>query len=356
MLERQYLNLISGQSHGPVAVGLRGLLAVAEVPYRTLMRFRNARYDSNPVASIGLGRPTVSVGNLTAGGTGKTPVVQWLASELRSARHQPAVLMRGYRKAGAHVSDEQVMLQQLLPRVPIEANPDRIAGAAAILARYPQTTCFILDDGFQHRRAKRDFDLLLVHAGQPFGFNHVHPRGLLREPLTGLQRASAILMTHASEVPPDQLLQTQGIIRQYTAAPIFHCDHVNRELLSADGTEHRELSDLATRPFMLFTGIGQPQTLAASLRRFTSYKTDRFFNDHHHYTPSDLRCIIAAAREAGANTLVTTEKDWAKLHPLWLHTPDFPPLYRLALQVRFWENEQRPLTTCITNALRGKPD
>ena len=354
VLEQAYLNIISGRSRNPLAAIARGMLSAAQIPYRALMQARNRLYDTRPLRSIDLGRPTVSVGNITAGGTGKTPVVQWLASALGAAGQTPAVLMRGYKKAGAAISDEQVMLVNLLPDIWIEADPDRIAAARRVLVGQPKTTCFILDDGFQHRRARRNFDLVLIHAGEPFGFGHVHPRGLLREPLAGLNRATAILITHASEVGPEQLLETQQTLRQHTAAPIFHCDHVTDRIISADESETRELSDLAHLPFLLVTGIGQPQTLGASLRRFpAAYKAERFYDDHHHYTVADVDAIRASCRQSDAEIVVTTEKDWVKLEPLWLARPAMPPLYRLCLNMRFWEGEEAPLLSMLLSRMSG---
>jgi tetraacyldisaccharide 4'-kinase len=354
VLEKRYLDLIAGRSNGPLASATRGMLAAAEMPYAWIMQLRNRRYDA-PSRTFDLGRPTVSVGNITAGGTGKTPVVHWLASRLLEQGQRPAVLMRGYRKAGATGSDEQRMLQTLLPAVPVEANPDRIAGARDLLARADQTTCFILDDGFQHRRARRNVDLVLIHAAEPFGFGHVHPRGLLREPLGGLRRASAILLTHASEPSPEAVLRTQEIIGQYSSAPVFHCDHVNLTLRPADDGRSVELSDLAKMPFVLFAGIGQPQTLAGSLRRFAlSYRGERFFDDHHHYTEADLVGLAELCRASRAEALVTTEKDFAKLQELIAKVPQLPPIFRLQLQIRFWEHEEFALLEMITAALGEK--
>lgn len=348
MTEQAYLNLISGKTRGPLAAVARGVLRLAEVPYSLVMRQRNRRYDRRPPDRDE--PPTISVGNITAGGTGKTPVVQWLADQLQYAGHYPAILTRGYTKSGSTLSDEATMLHNLLPYVPVIAHPDRMEGATIAMVEQPETTCFVLDDGFQHRRFPRNFDLVLINATEPFGFGHVHPRGLLREPLCGLKRASAILITHASEVSPATLLHTQDTIRQYTSAPIFHCDHLNTCIVSADNRTTRELSDLATIPFILFTGIGHPQSLCASLRRFASaYKADHLFDDHHPYTSADVSMLDGLRHRSAAQILLTTEKDWAKLKPIW--PADDPYLYRLQLSIRFWENEQEPFLHLISKAI-----
>lgn len=349
--EHAYLRLISGESRGPLAGAGRVVLRGAETPYRWMMRARNKLYDCQPSRVRSLGRPTISVGNITAGGTGKTPVVVWLAERLAAEGYRPAVLLRGYRKRGSIFSDEAEMLSELLPGVPVQADPDRVAGAQAVLARHGQTDCFILDDGFQHRRAGRSFDLVLIHAGEPFGFGHVHPRGLLREPLDGLARAGAILITHASEVGAETLLKTQQVIAKYTDAPVFHCDHVNSGIVSPDGGTSRELSDLAMMPFYLMAGIGQPRPLAESLMRFASYRGEKFFDDHHCYQAEELQDLNRSAQDAGAKALLTTEKDWAKLAPLYRGQSGLLPLYRLRLEIRIWESEQPILWKLISTAM-----
>lgn len=350
-MEQRYLKVIAGASGAPLHTLARGMLGIAELPYSAIMRLRNAAYDSGTKPAHELGRPTISVGNITAGGTGKTPVVAWLAEMLETAGITPAVLMRGYRKSRAVHSDEQMLLGSQLPRVIVEANPNRVEGAAAAITRDDTIGCFVLDDGFQHRRVRRQFDLVLINATEPFGFGHVHPRGLLREPLSGLSRASAMLITHASEVPPETLLKTQEQIRRFTRAPMFHCDHLNAEIAGSGG-ETRELSDLAMIPFMLFTGIGHPQPLANSLRRFASaYKGERFYDDHHHYVNADVAALVADAQACGAKALLTTEKDWVKLQSLWQASPIGVPLYRLRLCIRFWENEEHSLAALIRTAI-----
>ena len=353
VLEEIYLNIIAGRSRNPLAAAVRGGLALAELPYRRLMRMRNRRYDQQLERSHDLGRPTISVGNITAGGTGKTPVVQWLADALCHAGRRPAVLMRGYRKSGSCSSDEQVMLQNLLPGVMVEADADRVAGAKTVLSRDGQTDCFILDDGFQHRRAKRHCDLVLINAVEPFGFGHVHPRGLLREPLSGLARAHAVLITHASEVSAEALLQRQNAIAAHTSAPVFHCDHVNDVLVASSGVQRRPVEFLRAMPFALFTGIGQPQSVIARLGAFgQAYKGARLFDDHHHYTSGDMELLRKFGREVGAQILVTTDKDWAKLAAMWPTDAAMPPLYRLGLRIAFWDGEEPTLFGLINRAIR----
>src|SRR5205814_1694442 len=190
---------------------------------------RNSSYSRGILRSARAARPVISVGNITTGGTGKTPVVRWLASRLRDQGKHVAILLRGYKSAGAAGSDERELLDRLLNAstsdnpVIVHANPDRVAGAAETLQKHPDVDVFVLDDGFQHRRLQRDFDLVLIDATNPFGFGHVLPRGLLREPLGGLGRASALLITRCDQVAHEALGQVEQKLKWFApAAPVLH--------------------------------------------------------------------------------------------------------------------------------------
>ncbi|MBV8780965.1 MAG: tetraacyldisaccharide 4'-kinase, partial [Phycisphaerae bacterium] len=176
--------IMSGQRRGGFAAAGRAMLAIAEPLYAAIMILRNTMYERGWLATHQAGRAVISVGNLTTGGTGKTPIVAWIVHELRAMGYHPAVLLRGY-KAVNGVSDEATLLRQLVAPSPVIARPDRVAAAANAVMNDPQIDCFVLDDGFQHRRLKRDCDVVLIDATRPFGFDHVLPRGLLREPIVG---------------------------------------------------------------------------------------------------------------------------------------------------------------------------
>lgn len=326
----------------------RAALRLAETPYAEAMQLRNAMYERGVFRSHKLGRPCISVGNLTAGGTGKTPVVLWLAKRFLDEGCRPAVLMRGYRKRGASISDEQKMLQALAPDLQVHANPDRVAAAAAAVAAEPSITHFILDDGLQHRRVRRDFDLVLVNARRPFGFGHVHPRGLLRENMSGLDRADAVLLTHASEIATEAPAELERQLRELTDAPVYRCDHVADELISADSGTTLPLERLQTDPFVLFTGLGDPDSLESRLRTMAGFRDAERFGDHHHYTDADLRQLLRLAGHSGAAMLVTTEKDWAKVSSIWAGEV---PLYRIGLRLSFADKHEAALLTLIRDTL-----
>lgn len=345
------LDVLSGKSTGVGPAALRAALAVLELPYAGLMSVRNALYDHRILRARRLPRPVISVGNITTGGTGKTPVVRWLATRLREAGRRPAILLRGYRSTNG-VSDEQTLLDQNLngpdlAPIYVAANPDRVAAATQLFKHHPEIDVFLLDDAMQNRRVARDFNLILVSATEPFGYGHVLPRGLLREPLSGLRRADAILITHAGEVPRDTLATIESEIRRRNPnAPMFHCDHVHSEIRSDD--ESFILDELRTRRFYAFCGIGNPNSFDQQLRSLGGgYVGSRWFGDHHAFSPADLRDVNETAIAAGANILVTTEKDWPRIEPLAGMIESLLPVWRIRLELRFWDADEPNLLEII---------
>ena len=231
---------MSGSRRGLGAGALRLVLAGVEPVYAGAMVVRNRLYDAGISRSRDLRRPVISIGNLTAGGTGKTPMVRWLANRLRIQGHRVAVLSRGYKSAAGELGDEQIMLDRLLNGPGVEAiimwaNPDRMAAAEAALKSDSSVDVFVLDDGFQHRRVARQMDIVLLSAPEPFGFGHVLPRGLLREPVRGLRRAHAVVITHADEVAESDLLAIEKCVRQiHPTVPIHRAAHQPGGLRSAE--------------------------------------------------------------------------------------------------------------------------
>ncbi len=317
------ISILSGENKSVSAKLMRVATRIAEPFYAGTMRIRNSFYDRGIFASHHLGFPTISVGNITTGGTGKTPVVQWLANELRNKVKNPAILLRGYRSDSGGKSDEQMLLEAGLNdngarTIPVIANPDRIAGAKSAVKQSPAIDTFILDDGFQHRRAARDFDLVLINATQPFGFNHVLPRGLLREPKDGLRRANAYIITHTSQVSADSLRQIEFTLKtQNPRAPIYHCDHVHTELWNPITGTRSPMSAIKEQKYFVITGIGDPPTFIRQLTIHEGIEVGRqVFADHHQYTTEDLKNIFASAQAAGATRILTTRKDWVKIQSI----------------------------------------
>lgn len=332
---------------------MRGVLRAAEPVYAGIMRVRNARYNRGWGVRR-LDRPVISVGNITTGGTGKTPVVHWLCERLRAVGHRPAVLMRGYKAAAGERGDEERLLDGLLNRdgeapVPIGAGADRLARGAEVLRERPQISVFVLDDGFQHRRLARDFELVLIDAANPFGFGHVLPRGLLREPLRGLGRADALLITRVGSMDDPGLEGIIATIRKFSPrAPILRCDHVHGAVMTPEG--QREVHDMRDTPVFLFTGIGNPEAFARQAGASFRVTGQRFFGDHHAYGRVDLEGLQAEAGRSGAGALLTTEKDYVKVAEL-IREGDLP-IWRTKLSLRFHGEDEKSLLETIMGVLQ----
>lgn len=272
-------------------------------PYHAFQSLRNQLYDRHILRAHPLGRWTISVGNLSFGGTGKTPMVIFLAQQLQQRGHRPAVLLRGYRAVNG-VSDEATLLQQKLPGVPVIADPDRLAGAAAALQHQPPPDLFILDDALQHRRARRDVNLILINAAQ-------HARQFLRESPSALRRASAVVLTHAGETTQISNLESQ--IRHYNpTAPIFHCDHVHLSLLDAANAEF-PMTTLASRRFIIASAIGDAAGFGAAIENFATPLAHMKLSDHHPFDAATVSQMQTLAKSQSADAIVVTEKDWTKL-------------------------------------------
>lgn len=308
---------MSGEARGPQAGLLRVGLNALVPGYAAAVVVRNAMFDHGLRSVHRLGRPTISVGNLTTGGTGKTPMVIDLARRLRERGRRPAVLLRGYKADANHRSDEAMMLAEALgPGVPVAANADRSQAARQVL-NTTDVDVFLLDDGFQHRRVHRDLNVVLIDASNPWGYGHLLPRGLLREPVSSLRRADAVIVTRADQVDAAALVELdRQIERRAGRPPIAHAAHGWREYLDADGRSI-PLDAVKNEPVVGVCGLANPGAFERSLRQVAvDVLACTSFPDHHAYTEADVREIAAWARQNGAEVVVTSEKDWVKLRDI----------------------------------------
>ncbi|MDZ4656235.1 MAG: tetraacyldisaccharide 4'-kinase [Bythopirellula sp.] len=307
----EFRDLVSGRRTGVKAVALRTALRIAEVPYALAMRYRNRRYARGKAKIHDAGVPVVSVGNLTLGGTGKTPLVEWLAHKLRESQIRVAIVSRGYGARAGGYNDEALELELALPGVPHVQDPDRVA-AARVAAEELQMQLILLDDGFQHRRLKRDLDIVLLDATEPFGFDHVFPRGTLREPLAGLARADVIVLSRADMLDSSEREKIHARVTKFAPqAGWCEVEHRVAALLNSAG-QHVDLSVLADKRVAAFCGIGNPAgfryTLATLGCEIIAW---REFPDHHNYTRADVASLSEWGQNADA--IVCTRKDLVKL-------------------------------------------
>lgn len=353
---------MSGARRGPRAAATRMALRAAEPFYACAMSVRNRLYDKAMLKTVQLAKPVISVGNLTTGGTGKTPMIRWLAGWLRDEGRRVAILSRGYKAAQGQMGDEQVMLDRQLngpgqSMVVVRSNPDRAASAGAILAKYPGINLFLLDDGFQHRKIRREFDIVLLSALDPFGYGHVLPRGLMREPAWGLRRATAIVITHCDCVKEAALTEIERRARlSNPKAPIYRAIHANGGLrtsgVAASSPPDRSMRDLLAHQYFAFSGIGNPRILHGALKALGgNYVGHRWLDDHHIYKGRELADLQADALAHGADLMITTEKDWVKVGQLPQATIGNPPIWRIDVELKFLDGGEMRLCEQIRQAL-----
>ena len=307
-----FRRLVDGSLRGPLPAAARVGLAVVAAPYGLAVAARNAAYDRGLLRVTRAPVPVISVGNLTLGGTGKTPLVAWVSRVLDRGGGRPAVVSRGYRADRGAQSDEAAELAILLPGVPHVADRDRVAAARVAAERGADVV--VLDDGFQHRRLARDLDIVAVDATDPFGAGRLFPRGLLREPLSGIARARAVVLTRASGVAPDRRAAIRAVLERAGGGRAAWVESTHRpiQLRSARG-EVRPLDELRGRRVAAFAGIGNPAAFRATLLGLGADLADfRGFPDHHPYSDADLRGLEEWVRRLGADLVVTTLKDLVK--------------------------------------------
>ena len=309
----EFGELVSRRRRGYLAAAARGSLRVAETVYAAAVRWRNRRYDRGRATVHRVDAAVLSVGNLTLGGTGKTPMVEYLARWFGRRGVHVALVSRGYGAAADGPNDEARELAQKLPGVPHEQRADRVAAAQAAIARYA-SELLILDDGFQHRRLARDLDLVMLDATEPFGHGHVFPRGLLREPVTGLARAHVVALSRGDLVDAARREEIRRSVACFApAAAWVETAHAPRCLLSASGRE-RPCDWLRDRSVAAFCGLGNPTAFRRLLEKLGAKLVGfRPLPDHHRYTTGDAAQLAAWARGFGAESLVCTHKDLVKL-------------------------------------------
>lgn len=285
--------------------------------YRIAVWFRNRQFDtgSRPIESVDV--PVISIGNLTTGGTGKTPLVVWVCQLLRRHDVRVAIVSRGYgaeqQDGKISLNDEALELEHRLPDVPHLQDSDRVK-IARIAIEELEPESIVLDDGFQHRRLRRDLDIVLIDATNPFGYGRLLPRGLLREPIGALRRCDAIVVTRCELVDEAQLDQIVSRIERAAAdRPVALAKTVIKGLIQHSGSAP-ELETASTKKWLAFSAIGNPAAFEASLSSngFQVCNSIRF-RDHHTFDRADLASIAAAARACGADSLICTHKDLVKI-------------------------------------------
>jgi tetraacyldisaccharide 4'-kinase len=338
MDQRAFKDIMSGRRGGPGAACLRGAALALSKPYALIMRLRRWGYRRGVLASHSAPVPVISVGNVTAGGTGKTPMVAWIVHRLMDAGRTPAIVMRGYRAAraepGAQPRSDEAELLAALTGAAVIVEPDRLAGARKAASQGADVV--VLDDAFQHRRLRRDLDIVLIDAAEPLGLGHCLPRGLLREPPTALADADVIVITHADEVSPARLGEIHNMLACFCRPAVIIAEASHRPMcvIDEDGTSHAP-GLLAGKKLAAFCGLGAPEHFFDSLKALgADLVACTALDDHAPYSEARLAELAAhagQAGQAGAEAMITTQKDHVRL--AHIPAPAGPAIWQLAIEM-----------------------
>jgi len=303
-------------------------LAPAEGIFRAGARIRNLAWDRGWLTSLAVGIPVISIGNLSVGGSGKTPLAAWTAARMRMLGRNPAIVLRGYGE------DEVAVHRELNPEVPVHRGRDRVA--AIVEASRAGADCAVVDDGFQHRRLRRDLDLVLVSAEQWRAPRHLLPRGPWREPADSLQRASHVIVTRKSATrnDADQVRDEVKRIAPGVRVSIVHLAPDAFFDLNDGASRQRPLAELAGARVVAVSTLADPRPFLAQLRQAGARVESITFGDHHEFTDGEVDRI--AARFAGSLG-VMTRKEAVKLRG---RLPPGVPALVVEQRVIFEEGEE----------------
>ncbi len=360
MSHNSYIKLISGQTKGFWA-GLVYIIFVAiSTIYSAIIKIRNILYDKHISRIHHVEAAVISIGNITAGGTGKTPLVAWLCNEItrdKKRNSKIAILTRGYKttqnpklKTQNYV-DEPALLAENCPNVNVVINPKRVIGASEAIGKY-NSNVLIMDDGFQHRRLARNLDIIAIDATCPFGYGKIIPAGLLREPISSLKRADAAVITRCDQVSEEQLKEIEDKLRNIkpelpTARSIHKAVHIK-----TIDNKQIDLERFKNKKVFAFCGIGNPDSFIKSLNSIGyNVAGSKIYDDHYNYTNTCLADLTKQSQSLGAEIMLTTQKDFTKIR--LLESARNLPLAYLAIEIQFLSGRDR-LRSLIDEALAGK--
>jgi tetraacyldisaccharide 4'-kinase len=361
--QHAFRKLISGQTTGLSASILRFLLQIAAKIYSTVIGLRNLLYSKGYLKIHTADVPVISIGNITTGGTGKTPLVIWLCKFLQRKEMQCAVLTRGYKTHSGQqaASDEPAILTKSCPQAKVIVNPDRVAAAIEAVNNLGAKV-LVMDDGFQHRRLNRNLDIVTIDATLPFGHEKLLPAGLLREPVASLKRADAVVLTRCDQTSVNKLNRLKEKLRLINPNMVI-ARSIHAPVCAKSAKQDQiSLDELKGKNIFAFCGIGNPGAFFATIRALGAKLIDsRVYNDHHRYTDNCLADICHRAKILEADLLLTTQKDWfsSPLSAIADESSEQPaikygiPFAYLAIELRFLSGEDK-ITKLIEDPLAGR--
>ncbi len=338
-MNRRLIDRLMGRDQDLLTLAVRFVLLPLSLLYLVVVTIRNALYDNGLLSTQAVGVPVVSVGNLTVGGTGKTPLVIALARKGAAEGRKVAIVCRGYGAVAdddGH-TDEVALLMARCPQATVIMVPDKLSGARQAAAS--GADLILVDDGFQHRRLHRDLDLVVMDARTPFGNGDVLPAGSLREPPSGLERADFIVVTHHDHLDRfgrESLLARLQAHRR--GVGVIWARHEPTGVRTVGGDAIASPDSLAGQDVFLFAGIASPEGFRRTVESVGASVTGLLaFPDHHDFDPGDLAAVRAQAR---TSALLCTEKDAVKIARI----PDHGDVRCLVVELAF-ESELPSLPT-----------
>lgn len=316
---------------GPLPNWMRPLATAASVGYGVAIRARARRLEDGLALDCGL--PVVSVGNITAGGTGKTPLTQWIVRALQAVGHSPMIALRGHK--GAENADEVLEHRAGLPGIVLAVGADRAQRIALMRVNNSACDVVVLDDGFQHRQLRRDCDIVLIDSTRPALDDDLLPLGWLREPALSLRRATAVIVTRALKVDDDL---SDQITKLHGQAPLAFCQHSWTGLEGIEDGAVHEVSWLKRKRVAVWAGIGNPRAIVEQTESVAAAVVDvARLVDHARWNAPKVARLAQRAEQAGADAILVTPKDWIKIAPLGVKTA--LPLVRPRLAIEFLQGE-----------------
>ncbi len=325
---------MSGQDRSAAARLLRCALAGASLPYAAATWLRRRLYRWGVFRSSRAKVPVICVGNLTTGGTGKSPMVAWVVDALQQMGHRPAILSRGYKACNGRSDEAEMLWRQTAAEVFIGS--DRVASAARAVEE--GSDVLVMDDGFQHLKLARDLNIGLIDAINPFGYGWTLPRGMAREPRGALSDADVVVITHCDRIQPERLESLSAHLERL-APQAMHCwaEHKPIAVIDEFG-DYRDLSLLKGKDVYAFAAIANPEQFfqtAGDLR--AELRGQLGLADHAELTGRTIESINTQAGRSGASVLLTTQKDFARLS-----RTDFAlPLWQIAIEIDLFDSQQQ---------------
>lgn len=352
--------LVHGERPGILSALLLGFLRIFSLIYGLGVRVKLGLYECGIRKQHKLDCTVISLGNITVGGTGKTPTAQQLATIIRDMGYKVVILNRGYRAGWKgdiglvsdgkkifmsvnEAGDEAYLLAKNLPGVPVVIGKDRaITGDYAV--KQLKADVVILDDGYQHWKLARDLDILLIDTLNVFGNNFLLPRGTLREPLENLARAHAYLLTKVDQSSHNARSTIRNILARYNCiAPVVESIHSPRAFIEIEDWYKKglrctriNLETVRGKRVMAFSAIGNPSSFEQTIADIGAGSVDSVrFPDHHSYTMAEMQSVMQKAVDEGACAILTTEKDAVKIPAEFIHSDRQLPVYILSMELDF---------------------